>query len=265
VIAAQDGLRSGRKRRSQNRVPIAGVVVDAGDTMAAPLISVLMPAWNRQKYIATAMSSVLQQTHRNLELLVYDDGSTDLTADVVQSYCALDPRIRLIVGDKNRGVAYARNVLLDEAKSDLCAWMDSDDISNFYRLEIQVKQMAGHSGVRRINARFQYLHKCGKRRPWREPPGGQSASEKPRCAFASSMFIRDKAVRFDPRITLGAEDCDWMKAMCEKYGAPWNSVLILYYYRKHKNAITQMKKLRKNRREKRRQLGILEARWGKNW
>lgn len=102
-----------------------------------PHVSVLMPAFNAESYIAKAIDSVLAQTYPNFELVVINDGSIDLTAKVVESYS--DSRLRLINKPKNEGLAFARNAGLKAAKGRYVAWLDADDFAHPRRLERQVR------------------------------------------------------------------------------------------------------------------------------
>lgn len=74
-----------------------------------PLISVIMPAHNAEKYIEEAVSSVLSQTYKNWELLILDDCSSDCTAQIAEHLASLDTRIRLLRNPQNMGVAKTRN------------------------------------------------------------------------------------------------------------------------------------------------------------
>lgn len=102
--------------------------------MSSSLITVLMPAYNAEKYIAEAITSVLDQSFRDFELLIINDGSTDSTAAIINSFH--DERIRLI-DQSNQGVAAALNRGLLEAKADYIARFDADDICHPLRLEKQ--------------------------------------------------------------------------------------------------------------------------------
>lgn len=103
---------------------------------AAPLISVIMPAYNAEKYIQEAIDSILNQSHFNLELLIYDDGSSDSTRKIVDGYS--DERIKKIFADKNSGVVTARNHCIDLAQGKYIALMDGDDIASHDRFEKQL-------------------------------------------------------------------------------------------------------------------------------
>ncbi len=91
------------------------------------LISVVVPAHNAERFIAEALASVQAQSHRNLEVVVVDDGSTDRTAEIVEAIASRDGRVRLI-GTPRRGVSAARNLAIARARGDLIAPLDADDL-----------------------------------------------------------------------------------------------------------------------------------------
>jgi glycosyltransferase involved in cell wall biosynthesis len=103
----------------------------------ADLVSVVIPAHNAIATIGETLLSVRSQTHRMLEILVIDDGSTDGTANIVHAHAALDSRIRL-VRQKHGGVAAARNRGIDEAAAGLVAFVDADDLWTPDKIEKQI-------------------------------------------------------------------------------------------------------------------------------
>jgi glycosyltransferase involved in cell wall biosynthesis len=111
-----------------------------------PLISVLMPAYNSELYIAEAINSILQQSYQQIELIIFDDGSTDQTRQIIQSFA--DPRIVKMLSDQNYGVVRARNDMIDKASGQYIALMDADDIADPLRLEKQLHSLeAGECDV----------------------------------------------------------------------------------------------------------------------
>lgn len=100
------------------------------------LVSVIMPVYNGEKYIAEAIESILNQTFQDFELLIINDYSSDETVSVINKY--RDKRIKLIHNDLNLGLARVRNVGIQNSKGKYIAWLDSDDISLDTRLEKQV-------------------------------------------------------------------------------------------------------------------------------
>ncbi len=105
------------------------------------MVSIIMPAYNCEKYIAGSIESVQKQTFRDWELLVVDDFSTDGTAAVVKRYAAEDARIKLLSQPENTGAAATRNRAIDEAKGEYLAFLDSDDIWYPEKLEKQLAFM----------------------------------------------------------------------------------------------------------------------------
>ncbi|PJI34502.1 glycosyltransferase family 2 protein [Acinetobacter pseudolwoffii] len=100
-------------------------------------ISIGIPFFNAEKYLEDAIKSVLAQTFQNWELILVDDGSTDRSLEIAQSF--VDPRIRIIADGYNRRLPYRLNQIINEAKYDLIARMDADDLMAVDRLEKQVK------------------------------------------------------------------------------------------------------------------------------
>lgn len=109
-----------------------------------PIISVIMPVYNEERCVAEAIESILQQTYRDFELLVIDDGSQDGTLSVLQRYAKNDDRMR-VISRGNRGVAATRRELVEEAEGKLIASMDADDVALPHRLERQVNYMRENS------------------------------------------------------------------------------------------------------------------------
>ena len=109
-------------------------------TMSGPLVSVIMPAFNVERYIAESVQSVIAQTYRRWELIIIDDGSTDATADVIQGLASSDSRIKLI-SQQNQKMAKARNAGLRQSEGELIAFLDSDDLWIKEKLELQVKAL----------------------------------------------------------------------------------------------------------------------------
>ena len=107
--------------------------------MVEPIISVVIPAYNREREIVRAVDSVLIQGIESMEILVIDDCSTDNTAQVVTAMN--DPRIHLIRHDKNKGEARARNTGVRVAKGKYVAYLDSDDYWLPGKLKAQLKAM----------------------------------------------------------------------------------------------------------------------------
>lgn len=94
----------------------------------SPLISVIVPLYNTEKYIAECIKSIISQTYTNLDILVINDASTDNGRTIVCQFQEQDSRIRIIDLKENGGITNARNTGLDNANGEFIAWCDSDDI-----------------------------------------------------------------------------------------------------------------------------------------
>lgn len=111
-------------------------------------VSVVMPAYNVEKYIAEAIESILNQTFTNLKLIIVDDNSTDKTFDIICQYAQKDKRIVYSQNQSNKGIAVTRNVLLELAtNTKYIALLDSDDIALPNRIEKQVNFMNANEHV----------------------------------------------------------------------------------------------------------------------
>jgi len=112
-----------------------------------PKVSVIIPVYNSQTYIETALNSVLKQTWSNLEVLVVDDCSTDNTVQMVEAYKKIDSRIKLIRAHENGGPYIARNLGLSEATGEFVTCHDADDWSHPEKIEKQVMQLLENSST----------------------------------------------------------------------------------------------------------------------
>ncbi|MBE7706628.1 MAG: glycosyltransferase family 2 protein [Cyanobacteria bacterium SIG30] len=120
-----------------------------GDIM--PRVSVLMPVYNtNEEFLKEAIQSILNQTFGDFEFIILDDGSKNDVESVIKSFN--DDRIKFYKNEKNMGIPYTRNRLLDLANSEYLAYMDSDDTSYPNRLEIQVNFLDNNQDVAVVGA-----------------------------------------------------------------------------------------------------------------
>lgn len=112
--------------------------------MKAPVVSIILPTYNRSHLLGRAIDSVLSQSFSQWELIVWDDGSMDRTSELVTSYS--DQRIQYFY-EPNRGAAYARNRAIERSNGDLIAFLDSDDVWSKEKLAFQVQVMYEHPEI----------------------------------------------------------------------------------------------------------------------
>jgi glycosyltransferase involved in cell wall biosynthesis len=130
-------------------------------TSTTPCITVLMPVYNADRYLREAMDSILNQTFGDFEFLIIDDGSTDSSAAIVQSYS--DPRIRFVRNEKNLGITATLNKGIHLASCELIARMDADDISYPDRLAKQYHFFEKHPNCVLLSNAVRYISADGKK------------------------------------------------------------------------------------------------------
>lgn len=114
----------------------------------APLVSVLMTAYNREKFIAEAIDSVLESTYNNFELIIVDDASTDKTVEIARNFEKKDSRIKVYVNEKNLTQFPNRNKAAGYAKGWLLFWVDSDDTIKYDAIAYVVGQFQKYPEVK---------------------------------------------------------------------------------------------------------------------
>lgn len=129
-----------------------------------PLISILMPVYNAGDYLVDAIESIRNQTLKDWELIVIDDGSTDKSYEILKKYAKKDLRIKIFKFKKNKGLSFALNYGLNKVRGKYLARMDADDISYPKRLETQLrylkrdpKAVAVGSQVKLINEKGNFI------------------------------------------------------------------------------------------------------------
>ncbi len=125
----------------------------------APLVSVVMPVYNGDEFLAEAIESILNQTFTDFEFIIVDDGSQDLSAEIVRGYMIQDDRVHFIQLDENMGNAFARNAGIAAANGVYIATMDCDDVSLPQRLERQAAFMESCPRIGVLGARTHYVDK----------------------------------------------------------------------------------------------------------
>jgi len=199
--------------------------------MPLPRVSVIIPAYNSEQYLAEALDSVAVQGYAPLEVIVVDDGSTDGTAGVVARF----PSVRYLY-QANRGPASARNAGLGLANGELVAFLDADDVWSHAKLEIQERLLSGDPRAGIILGQTQLA---------RHVPGaplGASPIGEPGLviSLASALFRRsafervgllDESLRF-------SEDTDWFLRAWECHIPMIIHPQTVLLYRRHDRNLT---------------------------
>jgi glycosyltransferase involved in cell wall biosynthesis len=183
-------------------------------------VSVIMPAYNLAPYIEAAMDSVRAQTYQDWELLIVDDGSTDGTGSIVETYAAREPRVRLF-RQSNAGISAARNRALRDASGEFLAIFDGDDVWEPRYLDAQLAILRRHPEIDVVtgNAWFLGSRQHGQpARPWPDPrphPTLRSILEDETAVFIMSVMrrrVHETVGAFDETLCTNEDYDFWLRA-----------------------------------------------------
>ena len=212
-----------------------------------PLVSVIMPVYNREKFVGAAIESILGQTLADLELLIVDDASQDSSPEIIRSYAARDERVLFIQLERNVSQAGARNQALALASGAFIAMMDSDDLSLPERLQMQVDFLRANPDIGCVGVGAQMVDEhlvpgFTYRLPQSHPVillsmfvGGSAmlyATVLARRAFLSDPCPYDPALLPTPDFDL------FLRLVWEKRIRYANLPELLYLYRQHDSSIS---------------------------
>jgi len=142
--------------RPGTAVPGRGV-----NAAGAPRVSVGLPVYNGERFIRQAVESLLQQTFRDFELIISDNGSTDSTRELCESFAAADPRVRYIRHEKNRGAIFNWNFVVGEARGHYFRWASANDVSAPELTELCVRCLDTEPNVVVAFGRTEYIDDDG--------------------------------------------------------------------------------------------------------
>jgi len=217
--------------------------------MARPVISIIMPVYNGERFLADAVNSIRAQTYGNFEFLIVDDGSTDDTAQIVHS--VKDPRIRYFHRQPHEGASAARNFALAQARGIYLTGMDADDVSLPDRLERQVAFLESRPSVGLVACGWETIDEHGR-------PLFTYSSENDRapinseidwqpCLLGATYFFRTECINKVGVYRAGFDmNEDW--DLCVRIGEAYDIGIlggVSYQYREHSLAACS-KKVAKN-------------------
>jgi glycosyltransferase involved in cell wall biosynthesis len=210
-----------------------------------PMISVIMPVFNSEQFLRPAIQSVLNQSFKDFELIIVDDGSKDRSFEIAESFRRIDSRIRLIKLSHNQRVANVSNIALQGAGGKYIARMDADDISLPERFSKQVDFMESHLDIGILGCGMQHMDVNGQLLS--VPPLFQGdlsihwhfMFESP--FFNPTVMIRRSVLdqynlKYDPLSVYGEDYELWSRLLPLTKGE--NLMDVLLYYRLHPDSIT---------------------------
>lgn len=211
-----------------------------------PLVSILMPAYNVEKYINKAIESVLEQSYQNWELLICDDGSTDKTFDLINQFN--DHRIKIFKNTKNIGYMLTNNRILFSAKGDYITTQDADDWCLPSRIQDQLDYFNLHPETGILGTNYMVIDEletekyCGLL-PLTDHEIKQNMHKEVIPLLGASVMIRKEIVNqtggFRPFFKRrGLVDLDWL-ARCSLNAKTSNLNKVLYVYRHHSQSVSR--------------------------
>jgi len=136
---------------------------DSHPRNSQPLVSVIIPVYNAEKYVEQAVRSIMNQTYKNLEILITDDCSTDGSFAILQKLAEEDARIKLFQNEQNQKIVRTLNALVERATGKYIARMDADDISLAKRIEKQVAFLEANADIAICGTNAWHIDEKGKR------------------------------------------------------------------------------------------------------
>jgi len=192
--------------------------------MKKPMVTILMPVYNGQKYLKEVMKSIVNQTFRNFEFLIINDGSIDKTEKILEQYKEKDVRIKVLNRKQNIGLTKSLNEGLKIARGEYIARIDVDDISEPGRFEKQVKYLDKHPEVSFIGTWSYIIDENGKivgkeRVPIEDREIRKKLIESNQFFSSSVMFRKEcaKKVGFYREEFIRSQDYDIALRISEKY------------------------------------------------
>ncbi|MEX2659940.1 MAG: glycosyltransferase [Acidimicrobiales bacterium] len=216
------------------------------DHRPQPAVSVLMPVYNGEAFLAEAVESILGQTFTDFEFVIVDDGSSDRTAQMIEEYVARDGRIRAVHQTENLGLIATLNRAIPGCRGDYIARMDADDHCDARRLERQVDHLTRNPDVGVLGTTYRFIDERGRELPDGRQLPTDPASLRWRLFFECCIAHATVLVRRDVYQSLipydksffAAEDYElWLRAAGRVRMENLESVL--YYVRRHAASVTR--------------------------
>ena len=205
-----------------------------------PLVSVNMVVYNGEKYVSEAIKSILNQTYKNFEFIIINDGSTDLTEQIIKSFS--DERIKYYEHDKNYGQCIARNTAIKKSSGEYIAILDADDISFPTRFKEQVVFLENNKKYGLIGSMAEVIDENGKSKGYIQSRSYSAEETKVlllfrNCTTPSTFMCRTdklKEIGFNNN-RVGSEDWE-LAVKYSRISKIFNLDKILIQYRKHRES-----------------------------
>jgi glycosyltransferase involved in cell wall biosynthesis len=223
-------------------------------TMTTPIVSVVMSVFNGERFLAEAVESILYQDFLDFEFIIIDDGSTDDSASILDSYQDCDARIR-VYHEEHSGLVKSLNRGCELARGKYIARMDADDVASKVRLALQVSFMEAHPEIGVVGGSVEWINAVGESLYISTNPteDGEIKADllfRRRCAFWHPTVVLRREVFSRAggyRCTMiGAEDYDFWLRAAENFQLA-NLETVLVKYRIHSSQVSIQRRIHQTR------------------
>ncbi len=205
--------------------------------MKTPAFSIIVPCYNQEPYIRETLASVLNQTCRDWECIIINDGSTDGSEEIIEEFFAMDPRFRKII-QKNEGLAASRNNGIRAAKGQFILPLDGDDKIGPEYLELAQTAFRNNPNVKLVYAQAEFFG--SKNEFWPLPEYDYTRLLFVNCIYCSAIFRREdylKTEGYDANMRHGYEDWEFWLQLLNREDRVVRLDSVQFYYRQREQSM----------------------------
>lgn len=210
-----------------------------------PLVSVIITAYNASAYLSEALQSVVNQTYKNLEVIVVDDGSSDTTYSIARQFAKDDKRVKVYKLRSNKGPSVASNAGMKKARGTFIARMDADDVMMINRIEKQVMFLQRHTDILMVGGQCNLINEKSEVIGQKKYPTAHTAIynalftmnpiQHPACMFRRDIMVKESISYHNH--SLLAHDLELIFELSQ-YGKLANLADTVLSYRQHYDSLS---------------------------
>ena len=196
-------------------------------------VSVIIPCFNKGKYVTETINSVLAQTYKNIEIIIVNDGSTDNSSQIINQFITDKSNIKFIDNNENKGVVYSRNSAIDLSEGEYILPLDADDTIEPTYIEKAAKILDENKQIGIVYCKAKYMGTQNEE--WKLPEYTQNTFLYKNCIFCSALFRKSDFIRagkYKENAERSWEDWDLWLSFIELGLIPYQINEILFNYRK---------------------------------
>ncbi len=201
-----------------------------------PLVSIIIPCFNAEKFIFQTLSCLLEIDYLNWECIIVDDGSTDRSARIIKEFCSKDNRF-ILFKQANAGPSVARNIAISKSQGEFLLPLDADDLISKSYISEAVEVLKKNPKIKLVYCNARMFGR--KNKPWELPVYSFKSLLIENMIFCSALFRRsdyNKTNGFDPNLRYGREDWDFWIELLKSGGDVYKIEKVHFFYRTHKKS-----------------------------